>query len=172
MKMRRLPTPPADLDQMQEVELGLTFETVLQKHLSAFKKKRIRVESHLGKLPYVRANKWLLAQALNHLTKNAIDALDHKGRISVSGELKENQVHLTFADNGTGIPPRVLRVLFKRRVPGHKGQGSGFGLLLSKMYVNACNGDLTLDHSDETGTTFVINLPIAMGSQMKIPRGS
>jgi sensor histidine kinase regulating citrate/malate metabolism len=50
-------------------------------------------------------------------------------------------------------------------VVGQKKRGSGFGLLLSKIYVNACDGDLTLDHTGKNGTTFAISLPIA--SRMK-----
>jgi GAF domain-containing protein len=156
-----LPTPPADLDQMQEVNLSRAYEAVRQRHSSELRKKGINVEMNLDNLPDVITNEWLLSEVFHHLTQNAVEVLDKGGTIRLSGYIKESTVYVKFNDNGPGIPQKVLKVLFKRRVPSHKREGSGVGLLLSKMYLNACDGDLTLKHSDQSGTSFVLNLPAA-----------
>jgi signal transduction histidine kinase len=89
-------------------------------------------------------------------------------------------MQIRVIDRGAGIPQAVLRKLFKQRVSiGHgkerfrqrlgvgKRKGSGIGLLLSKQYMEACNGDLTLVKTGPTGTTFLVQLPLADGSQKR-----
>lgn len=154
-----LPTPPADLDQMQQVNLSRAYEAIRERHAAEIRRKHINIEMNLDALPDVLTNEWLLSEVFHHLTQNAVEALDNGGTIILSGYVKESTVYVRFSDKGRGIPQKVLKVLFKRRVPSHKREGSGVGLLLSKMYLNACDGDLTLKHSDQKGTSFVLNLP-------------
>jgi GAF domain-containing protein len=150
---------PIDLDHMSDLSVDEVFEDVRKKNEAVLDKKQIRVRAELRKLPRVYVNEWLLSQAFKNLTQNAIKAVGEGGAITVRGEEMGNSVYVEFADDGGGIPPEVKQHLFKRRATGDNKEGSGYGLLLSKVYLNACDGDLQLKQSDAKGTTFILKLP-------------
>ena len=63
-------------------------------------------------------------------------------------------------DFGKGIDPRYHLSIFDRyfRVPGTKVQGSGLGLSISKDFVEAHGGTLTVQSEPGKGSCFVIRL--------------
>ena len=156
-----IPTPPGDVETMGPVSLAKVFDAVKQRYETDLGKKQIQIEDNLEKLPLVMGSEWLLAEALKHLTQNAIKALPPGGKITLSGQVKSRRVYLSFTDNGGGIEPAVRDILFQRRIPSPNENEFGVGLLLSRMYLDAVNGDLKLKETSHRGTTFVLNVPIA-----------
>ena len=61
---------------------------------------------------------------------------------------------------GKGIDPRYHKSIFDRyfRVPGTKVQGSGLGLSISRDFVEAHGGTLTVESELGKGSRFVIRL--------------
>lgn len=161
LSLGELPDHPTDLDQITDIRLSDVYESVLKKCSEEVKQKQLKVRADLQSLPPVRANSWLLSQAFHNLTQNAVKAVGKHGAIRIRGHVQGGSVIVEFVDNGPGIPPKVKKYLFKRRVPGGNKAWSGYGLLLSRAYLNACDGDLTLRHTDARGTTFALNLPAA-----------
>ena len=101
----------------------------------------------------------LLSWVIENLCKNAIDAIDHEGKIIVS--LKENQkeVFIEIKDTGKGIPKSKFKGIFK---PGYttKKRGWGLGLSLSmRILENYHHGKIFVKSSElGNGTTFRILL--------------
>ncbi len=101
----------------------------------------------------------LLGWVIENIIKNAIDAMKGRGRIYISIEDKDTEVHVDISDDGMGIPPSQQKAIFN---PGFtsKKTGWGLGLSLSKRIIeNYHGGKLFVKHSAvNNGTTFRIIL--------------
>jgi K+-sensing histidine kinase KdpD len=96
---------------------------------------------------------------LENLLKNALDAMDGQGSISVNIKNEATQVTIDVADSGKGISKKNIPLVFK---PGFttKKRGWGLGLSLSKRIVEQYHkGELFVKSSElNKGTTFRILL--------------
>ena len=104
-------------------------------------------------------NSSLLEWVIENITKNAVDAMDGKGIISVSVKQTELDVIIDITDSGKGIPPSKLKTVFQ---PGYttKTRGWGLGLSLVKRIVEDFHkGKISVLKSElNVGTTFRIIL--------------
>ncbi|MFT3843618.1 MAG: HAMP domain-containing sensor histidine kinase [Lacibacter sp.] len=96
---------------------------------------------------------------IENLLKNALDAMDGKGSISIHMHNEEKTVVIDVSDTGKGIASQNLNRVFK---PGFttKKRGWGLGLSLSKRIIEQYHkGQLYVKHSEPgKGTTFRIIL--------------
>jgi two-component system sensor histidine kinase KdpD len=76
----------------------------------------------------------------------------------------QGRVELNIADEGPGIPrdkrEEVFRP-FQRLGDSSQGNGVGLGLAVAKGFVEAMDGELTIDDTPGHGTTVVVSLPAA-----------
>ena len=104
-------------------------------------------------------NTSLIEWVIENITKNAVDAMDGKGKISISVKQFENDVIIDITDNGKGIPQSKLKTVFQ---PGYttKKRGWGLGLSLVKRIVEEFHkGKISVLKSEiNVGTTFRIIL--------------
>jgi signal transduction histidine kinase len=96
---------------------------------------------------------------IENLLKNALDAMDGKGSITISIQDHEKEIQIDVTDTGKGIAARHLQKVFK---PGFttKKRGWGLGLSLSKRIIEQYHkGQLFVRQSElGKGTTFRIIL--------------
>ena len=96
---------------------------------------------------------------IENLLKNALDAMEGKGSITVTIQDQEKEILVDVADTGKGIAPKNLQKVFK---PGFttKKRGWGLGLSLSKRIIEQYHkGQLFVRQSEPgKGTTFRIVL--------------
>lgn len=114
-----------------------------------------------GKLPEVRANRVLLAWALENVVKNAVDALGGRGgRIVVLAHTgNDGDVHVHIGDNGPGIPLTQRERIFE---PGMstKAGGWGVGLSLTRRIITELHrGRIAVHGRRRGGAVFDIVLP-------------
>lgn len=107
-------------------------------------------------------NKFL--QVINNLISNAIKFTREDGHIAVGLEQHPQHVLVTVADDGVGIPGRLLPVLFDRftaaRRPGLQGEKTtGLGMHIIQTIVHLHKGHIWVDSQEGQGTTFYIKLP-------------
>ena len=114
-------------------------------------------EEKIGKL-FVDSEK--IAWVLTNLLSNAIRYSRENGRVVIGAQQEGDQIELYVQDYGKGIDPRYHQSIFDRyfRVPGTKVQGSGLGLSISKDFVEAHGGTLTVESELGKGSRFVIRL--------------
>ena len=107
-----------------------------------------------------KINPPLFAWVIENLLRNALDAMDGKGKISASVMEEDKFVCVEIADTGKGIPPNKLKTVFE---PGFttKKRGWGLGLSLAKRIIESYHsGRIFVKNSVVgEGTTFVIKLP-------------
>ena len=116
---------------------------------------------------YVRANPNLLAQALNHIFQNCLDALEAKsendprfrGRIEVEIKNLGTQSEIHIKDNGIGINEEQKSEIFKPRFTT-KSSGSGLGLAIAANMIDSMGGTIRFDSTPGEGTIFFVELPL------------
>jgi len=86
-------------------------------------------------------------------------------RLQVSAELQNNLAEIRISDTGPGLPERARENLFQAFSGGqaHSAgtKSTGLGLSISKELAKAQGGDLNLMSSDESGTRFLLTLPLS-----------
>jgi len=101
----------------------------------------------------------LFSWVIENLVKNAIDAMEGKGKIALAITENEKNVTITIADTGKGIPKHLQHEIF---TPGFttKKRGWGLGLSLAKRIIEDYhNGKIAVLKSEMgKGTTFAITL--------------
>jgi signal transduction histidine kinase len=86
----------------------------------------------------------------------------------VSWEIEDFAVVLRVRDEGSGIPEDGKQYLFTRfgRVPGSRIRegrvGTGLGLYLGRQLARVMGGDIDLEATGATGSTFRLTLPRAV----------
>ena len=97
----------------------------------------------------------LFEWVIENLCKNAIDAMDGRGKITVTASEEPNRFVIEVADTGKGIPKKDFGTVF---APGYttKKRGWGLGLSLAKRIVEEYhNGRIFVKNSEVgRGTTF------------------
>jgi two-component system NtrC family sensor kinase len=147
-------TLPVDLNKVIEESLALV-EHKLKKKNIAFRKETEFTESFPG-FPT------RLQQLFINLFINAIDAIDHEGWISVSGEETADRVTVRFKDNGHGISEKELEKIFDPFFTTKEiGQGTGLGLAIVYNIVKEHYGDIEVHSKLGRGTTFIISFPLS-----------
>jgi len=116
-------------------------------------------------LPPVRADKNVLARVLGNLLDNAIKFTPSGGRITISAEPREDEVLISVADTGPGIPrERQARVFEKfeqlREPQAGRPTGVGLGLAFCKLAVEAHGGRIWVESEEGKGSRFSFTMPL------------
>ncbi len=125
----------------------------------------LKLRTHLPTLPDVQADFRALKQVLLNLLTNAIKFTPQGGTITVSAAVTDDNVHLSVADTGIGIPEKALSRLAKpfEQVENQFSktkEGTGLGLALTKSLIEMHNGRMEIDSEVGKGTTVHVILPI------------
>ena len=108
----------------------------------------------------------LLEWVMENLIKNAVDAMEGTGSITVATSAAGGKARVTVTDTGKGIPRKNQKTVFN---PGFttKKRGWGLGLTLAKRIVEQYHkGRIFVAWSEPgKGTSFEIDLPIAETKQ-------
>jgi two-component system, NtrC family, sensor kinase len=110
-----------------------------------------------------------IGRAVLNLITNAFYAVGQKKQqqpesyeptISVSTKRIGDKAVIKIADNGNGIPQKVLDKIFQPFFTTKPtGQGTGLGLSLSYDIVKAHGGELKVETKEGEGSTFIISIP-------------
>jgi two-component system, OmpR family, sensor histidine kinase BaeS len=107
-------------------------------------------------LPLVELDPARIRSVLGNLLSNAIRHTPAGGSVKVAVTGSGDEVVVTVADTGEGIPPELLPHVFERFVKGADSPGSGLGLAIAHDIVAAHGGKLEIESSAGSGTTIRI----------------
>jgi len=111
-----------------------------------------------------------LFQVLFNLGLNSLDAMSDGGTLEFETSARGAWVIVRTRDTGCGIPTalhaQVFQPFFTTKVPD---RGTGLGLFVSKSIVESMGGELTLEHTDDRGTSFGIFLPAEPRAEGRVP---
>ncbi len=117
-------------------------------------------------LPLIKASETEMQQVFLNLINNAIDAMEKKGgRIKVVSRRQGNgtsapSVLIEVIDDGFGIPKANLSRIFDPFFTTKPvGKGTGLGLSICFGIINKMGGEITVESTVGSGTTFRIVVP-------------
>jgi heavy metal sensor kinase len=160
------------LSRAETGEARLSIEPIALKDLAASvvadlsvlaeeKSQQVVIETHGA--PRALGDRLMVRQALINLVDNAIKFAPTGSGIVVRVGESNGRAIVDVIDRGPGIPPAARDHIFDRFFRADAGSadagGSGLGLSIAKSAVETTSGTLTLEESDERGSTFRITLP-------------
>lgn len=126
-------------------------------------------------LPEVLVDEPQVQKVFSILAQNAAEAMQGRGTLRVGGEVREvreddrlpliagTYLRVSFADEGPGIAPEVLPLIFmpysSTKARG-KDRGMGLGLAMAQAILKLHRGGLVAESTPGSGATFHIYLPL------------
>ena len=130
-----------------------------------------RIEIHRDydpSIPDLMADRDLLIQAFLNIARNAVQAIDGKGDITIKTRIDRNYsightthplvVRIDIIDSGHGVSRELGETIFLPMITD-KPDGSGLGLPIAQEIVSRHGGTIQMQSAD-TGTTFSTILPL------------
>ena len=150
----------------EDVDLSLLIQNCSETYLPIANSRGIMLQS-LGTDPvHCQADPRRLDQVLNNLLSNALKFTAAGGQIEV-GVSQENRGHVALwvKDTGVGVPREEIGTLFqkyKQTASGKSSQhkGTGLGLVICKMIVEAHGGQISVESEAGKGSTFIVKIPL------------
>ena len=147
----------------EAVHLPRYLADLLERMRLALDTARIQVDVPAD-LPPVSADYARLERILVNLLSNALKYSDPDTAVRVKAHARDGEVVMAISDQGTGIPPEVIPHLFERfyrAADEHKTEGLGLGLYITKVLVEAHEGQLWVESEVGKGSTFFFSLPLS-----------
>ncbi|HEY5996085.1 MAG TPA: ATP-binding protein, partial [Candidatus Deferrimicrobiaceae bacterium] len=129
----------------------------------------------------IEADEGQIAQVLNNLLVNAVQAMPGGGTIVISGENiaggepppaglpPGNYVRIAIRDQGCGIPEDMRERIFDPYVTTRAGIGNGLGLASVRSIVEKHGGTVTVRSEIGRGATFALSLPSSAARAQETP---
>ena len=148
-----------DQQEFEAVDLHLCIDETLVLLNSEFAD-RIKIVREYDELPPVECAVRDINQVFMNVLRNAVEAIDGEGTITISTRYKEGAAIIVVKDTGKGIPPDELPQIFDPRFTT-KGDRYrlGLGLPTSFRIVEAHNGHISAESTVGKGSEFTIRLP-------------
>ena len=125
---------------------------------------QMSVDERLGE---VRADERKIRQVVLNLLSNAIKFAPEGGCVEVVAMQKDGSVEVSVSDNGVGIAPEDLEVVFEEfRQVGtaeKKAEGTGLGLTLCRKFIELHGGKIWVKSQIGVGSTFTFTIPVRRG---------
>jgi len=166
----------------EQVDVQEVMSSVVKAETLSAEKRRheLRFEPN-PEVPAVCGDPKELRRVLSNVVENAIKYTPDGGRIVLTAFQQDGQVVLSVADNGRGIPPDDMPILFEKFHRGRPARhseamrnattdaelledadvsGVGLGLYLARNVMEQMGGRITVDSKVGRGSTFKLHLPV------------
>lgn len=153
-----------ELKPVQVDDLLISIGEFMESRATA-KDQTLKVTTPDTPMPPIKGDLLTLESVFGNLISNAINYTPNGGAIRVAADVTGNNIRVTVADNGFGIPAKYMDKIFDRfyRVKNEKTRyitGTGLGLPIVKGIVDAMNGYIDVESQVNQGTTFTVILPL------------
>jgi signal transduction histidine kinase len=140
-------------------------QRALYPHDTTLKEKNIGVKFELPEdFPSVEGDPQLLVRAFSNIIANAeqsITASRNRGSLTISVSTTQENVVVSLADDGVGIPPENIAKIFDPFFTTKRPGGSGLGLTICLAIIRDHGGTIEVQSAPGVGATFQVVLPVA-----------
>ena len=156
------------VDPPEVVEVAPVLEQVMRMMSLLAQEKGTELTCQTGGDCRVLATKGEVHQVIYNLTDNAVKYSGSHGSVRVELRRDGNDVVLTVADNGPGIPEEDLPRVFERfyrvdKARSRAAGGTGLGLSIVQDTVTKRGGTVSAANRPEGGAVFTVRWPAAEG---------
>ncbi len=148
---------------LESLSAAKALEEICDMRQSRLEQKHLVLDIQSAAGLQIKADRFLLRQALLNLLDNAIDFSPSGSTILLSANQANNQVEISVRDQGAGIPDYARDRLFERFYstprPDSGQRGTGLGLNLVEQVARLHGGSITLKNHSDGGAVAVISLP-------------
>jgi signal transduction histidine kinase len=156
----------------------LDLRSVIEKNVENFsivaQEKQIALSNAVPlSLPPVNVDHRRIDQVFGNLLSNAVKFTAQHGSIEVGAEQTGQGIHVWVKDDGIGVPAWELAHIFEkyRQCSNNSSSyhiGTGLGLVICKMVVQAHGGRIWVESEEGKGSTFHVFLPIAAAEESSV----
>jgi signal transduction histidine kinase len=158
---------PTDINALADEYLRLAYHGLKAKDPSFSAAMKADFDPAIGSINIIPQD---IGRVLLNLINNALYAVNERSKeqvigyepaVSVCTKKVNGELEISIADNGNGIPEKVLDKVFQPFFTTKPtGQGTGLGLSLSYDIIKAHQGKINIRNTPGEGAEFIINLPI------------
>ena len=123
--------------------------------------KGIEVKSNIQYEGEFRCDFERLLRVLINIIRNADEAMDGSGSLTLTISRDGDNMLVQIADTGKGIPEKSLAKIFEPFFSEGKADGTGIGMSMAKKLVESHGGEISVTSEVGVGTTFHVLLPLA-----------
>ena len=146
-----------------DVQINLVIDTALEVFAPQIETRKILVERHYHVIPSpIKADFTELEQIFTNLFLNALDVMNHGGRLGIDLQQHEGRVIVRIGDNGPGIHQEILPNVFEPFF-STKASGTGMGLPVAQRIAHIYDGSLVVESTSPEGTVFRLEFPVYNG---------
>lgn len=151
--------------EMADIHEGLDSALTLIQHEI---KDRVLVEQNYSDIPEIRCYPAELNQVFMTLLRNAAQAIEKKGTITIKTSSDENNVYVKISDTGKGMPSEKIKSLFELGFTTKDTRvGMGMGLINAYNIIQNHKGELKVESEVGKGSIFTIILPMDLKETLK-----
>ena len=161
---------------LHEVDLRTVIAHIMALMQFEAQERKIHLEERVEEeLPPVFGDETQISQVLVNILVNAFQAMPDGGRCSIITQVRRNVDHhwveIVVSDTGVGIKKEDLSRLFEPFYTT-KTSGTGLGLAIAYRIMQDHGGTIRVSSVSGSGTTVVVQLPVAAGALEKLGVGS
>ena len=155
-----------NINKLADEYLHLSYHGFRGKDKSFNATLKTNYDESIGKINVIPQD---IGRALLNLMNNAFYATGDKKKnapegyeptVSIATNKTDHKVEIKVADNGNGIPQKILDKIFQPFFTTKPtGQVTGLGLSLSYDIIKAHGGEIKVNTNENEGTEFIISLP-------------
>jgi len=146
---------------LSEVNLYKLAEEMADRFRTQSDQHKISVQFPLD-FPVIVGDKTRLEQVFYNLLSNAIKYSPGGGEISISGQIRAEQIIVCIQDQGTGISqedaPHIFDRFYRADEAAKNTQGAGLGLYLSRAIIEAHGGRIWIEPRPDNGARICFSL--------------
>jgi len=126
-----------------------------------FESRGIKIVAFAEADTYVRVDHGAMQEVLLNLLYNAANAMSAGGKITLNLRQRDDQVEISCADTGKGIPEHSIKQIFTPyfHIDKAASDTQGLGLAVCKALIDAHGGNITVESQSQKGATFKVTLP-------------
>ncbi len=150
--------------QKELIKIDEYIENIVKPYFEIANMQEKEIILNLNSNQEIYADTGKIYQLIIILLDNALKYTEAKDKIEINSYSKDNKCFIEVKDTGIGITDEGLKRIFERFYREDKARsretgGSGLGLSIASMIIEAHNGTIKAIHNKPKGTIFIIKLP-------------
>ncbi|MCI5679761.1 MAG: ATP-binding protein, partial [Bacteroidales bacterium] len=149
----------------QETDLNHMMEDIIKRLQPLADAKGVSLQLETQKEVHADADEMKLSLAISNLVDNAVKYTPEEGTVKVSLDADHQNVFISVADTGIGIPEDEVNRIFERfyrvdKTRDRETGGTGLGLSITHSTIMMHKGSIKVNSKEEEGTTILVRIPL------------